>query len=50
MRYCNDWKDTDSYANYITESMYGSMFDFIKWDDKEPWSIEDLKKLEVKDE
>ena len=25
-------------------------FDFIKWDDEEPWSIEDLKKLEVKDE
>lgn len=24
-------------------------FDFIKWEDEEPWSIEDLKKLEVKD-
>lgn len=29
--------------------MYGSMFDFIKWEDEEPWSVEDLKKLEVKD-
>lgn len=25
-------------------------FDFIKWEDEEPWSIDDLKKLEVKDE
>ena len=25
-------------------------FDFIKWEDEEPWSIEDLKNLEVKDE
>ena len=25
-------------------------FDFIKWEDEEPWLIEDLKKLEVKDE
>lgn len=30
--------------------MYGSMFDFIKWEDEEPWSVEDLKKLEVKNE
>ena len=25
-------------------------FDFITWENEEPWSIEDLKKLEVKDE
>lgn len=25
-------------------------FDFIKWEDEEPWSIDDLKKLEVRDE
>lgn len=31
------------------KDMYGSMFDFIKWEDEEPWSVEDLKKLEVKD-
>lgn len=24
-------------------------FNFIKWEDEEPWSIEDLKKLEVRD-
>ena len=34
----------------IPVDMYGNMFAFIKWKDEEPWSIEDLKKLEVKDE
>ena len=30
--------------------MYGDdIFSFIKDDDEEPWSIEDLKKLEVND-
>ena len=33
----------------LPKDMYGSMFDFIKWEDEEPWSVEDLKKLEVKD-
>lgn len=35
---------------YISNNLFGNMFDFIKWEDEEPWSIEDLKKLEVKDE
>lgn len=34
----------------IPKDMYGDVFSFIKWEDEEPWSIEDLKKLEVKDE
>ena len=34
----------------IPVDMYGNMFAFIKWQDEEPWSIDDLKKLEVKDE
>lgn len=38
-----------NYCN-ISEKLFGKMFDFIKWEDKKPWSIEDLKKLEVKDE
>lgn len=25
-------------------------FEFIKWEDKEPWSVEDLLKLEVREE
>ena len=29
--------------------MFDIKFDFIKREDEEPWSIEDLKKLEVKD-
>lgn len=35
---------------YISKKLFGDMFDFIKWEDEEPWLIEDLKKLEVKDE
>ena len=38
-----------SYYN-ISENLFGSMFDFIKWEDEKPWSIEKLKKLEVEDE
>ena len=39
------------YASHdMPKDMYGSIFDFIKWDDEEPWSIEDLKKLEVKED
>ena len=34
----------------IPVDMYGNMFAFIKCKDEEPWSIDDLKKLEVKDE
>jgi len=34
----------------ISKNVYGSMFDFIKWEDEKPWNIEDLKKLEVKGE
>ena len=33
---------------YVSRDMYGNMFDFIKWEDEKPWSIEDLKKLEVR--
>lgn len=35
---------------YISKKLFDNMFNFIKWKDEEPWSIEDLKKLEVKDE
>ena len=41
---------SDYACHDIPKDMYGSMFEFIKWEDEEPWSIEDLKKLEVKDE
>jgi hypothetical protein len=35
---------------YISKNLFGDMFNFIKWEDEKPWSIEDLNKLEVKDE
>lgn len=34
----------------MPKDMHGDVFSFIKWEDEEPWSIDDLKKLEVKDE
>ena len=33
----------------VPDSLKDINFDFIKWEDKEPWSIEDLKTLEVKE-
>lgn len=48
----NSWciKD-ESDCCYISKKLFGDMFGFIKWeDDREPWLIKDLKKLEVKDE
>ena len=44
------WITDDSNYFYVSRNMYGNMFDFIKWENEKPWSIEDLKKLEVKDE
>lgn len=39
-------------ARYITMDMtaFNISFPMIKWEDEEPWSIEDLKNLDVKDE
>ena len=36
--------------NNISNKLFGDMFDFIKWEDEEPWSIEDLKNLKVRDD
>lgn len=51
---CNDgsrgWILNNGIYYRIPVDMYGNMFAFIKWKDEEPWDIEDLKKLEVKDE
>lgn len=44
------WIPDNSNYYCATKDIFGNMFDFIKWGDVEPWSIEDLKKLEVKDE
>lgn len=45
-----DWYLNDGFFCRISTIFFGNMFDFIKWEDEKPWSIEDLKKLEVKDE
>lgn len=44
------WITEDSNYFYVSRDMYGNMFNFIKWEDEAPWDIEDLKKLEVRDE
>lgn len=44
------WTTDDSNYFYVSRNMYGNMFNLIKWEDEKPWSIENLKKLEVKDE
>ena len=41
--------ETWGIANCALINMFDIKFDFIKREDEEPWSIEDLKKLEVKD-
>ena len=38
------------FAYELPYELFDVEFDFIKWKDEKPWSIEDLKKLEVKDE
>lgn len=51
IRFGTCWMVKNDYNYYyVLRDMYGSMFDFIKWEDEEPWSIEELKNLEVKDE
>lgn len=40
--------ETWGIANCALINMFDIKFDFIKREDEEPWSIEDLKKLEVK--
>nr|DAQ38132.1 MAG TPA: hypothetical protein [Caudoviricetes sp.] len=44
----NEWLNTNGYSI----GLYGFNLDLpmIKWEDEEPWLIEDLKKLEVVDE
>ena len=42
--------ETWGIANCALINMFDIKFDFIKREDEEPWRIEDLKKLEVKDE
>lgn len=42
--------ETWGIANCALINMFDIKFDFIKREDEEPWSIEDLKNLEVRDD
>lgn len=44
------WSSETKDENRIRYDVFNVKFDFVKWEDEEPWSIEDLKKLEVRDE
>ena len=46
----DNWIVDDNNYYYVSRDVYGNMFDFIKWEDEKPWLIEDLKKLEVKED
>ena len=41
---------SDYASHNMPKDMYGDVFSFIKWEDEEPWSIKDLKNLEVRNE
>lgn len=43
------WVPDNSNYYCATRDIFGNMFDFIKWGDVEPWRIEDLKKLEMRE-
>lgn len=47
--WCAENMSTCGYC-YISKKLFGDMFDFIKWEDEKPWLIEDLEKLEVKED
>lgn len=42
----NHWIGVNS-CEYISENCFNGLFRFIKWDDEEPWRLDDLKKLEI---
>ncbi len=39
--------DCGAFLRLSTLSIFGVNFEFITWSDKEPWSVEDLLRLEV---
>ena len=42
----NNWIGGNDCA-YISENYFNGLFRFIKWEDEEPWVLDDLRKLEV---
>ena len=45
----NTWGEIIAFDEYINEKHFKRMFEFIKWEDEEPWLIDDLRKLEVEE-
>ena len=45
---CNDdyWDDKELFMD-MTVEVFDGMFNFIKWEDEEPWSVADLRKLKA---
>lgn len=49
--HCSRWTDGSGWDNFKYNKLTKELkFDFITWKDEEPWSVEDLLKLEVKEE
>ena len=45
------WTPPPTHADCIDLDMFErELFSFITWEDEEPWSVKELRKLEVKDE
>lgn len=47
-KYSNEWITLGTVLKINDLIFEDVKFNFIKWEDKEPWSVEDLLKLEVK--
>ena len=52
VKMCDGWFTSGHVCTtryYSIFDVLGTKFDFIKWEDKEPWSVEKLLKLEVEE-
>ena len=49
---CKCWKRNDPYISiFLNFGLFNNVnFDMVQWENEEPWLIEDLKKLEVKED
>ena len=47
-KHSNEWATLGTVLKINDLVFEDVKFDFIKWEDKEPWSVEDILKLEVK--
>ena len=47
-RHIDEWRIDGGSATSFNRKIY-TLFPFIKWEDEEPWKVEDLLKLEVEE-